>query len=64
MKARIVLILLIGVISHLSYAQCEAVTVDKIANYDASPIDTLYEADGLRNGPDYDGSTLYYPITK
>ena len=63
MKARIVLILLISAISHLSYAQCEAVTVEKITNYDASPIDTLYEADGLRNGPDYDGSTLYYPIT-
>lgn len=24
-------------------------------------IDSLYEADGLRNGDDYDGATVYYP---
>ncbi|MFT6826839.1 MAG: dienelactone hydrolase [Roseivirga sp.] len=64
MKVRIVLALLIFTISHYSYAQCESITVESISNYTALSIDSVFEADGLRNGDDYDGATLYYPAGK
>mgnify|MGYP003632174243 CR=1 FL=1 len=61
MKARLILVLLIFTISHYSYAQCEAVTVESVSKYTPLAMDSLFEADGLRNGPDYDGATLYFP---
>lgn len=42
-------------------AQCEDVTVQSLTNPGPFDIDTLTEADGIRNGPDYQGATIYYP---
>lgn len=61
MKARTIFILLMCAISHYGYAQCESITIESVSNYTAIAIDSLYEADGLRNGDDYDGATLYFP---
>ncbi|MGW8124080.1 poly(ethylene terephthalate) hydrolase family protein [Roseivirga echinicomitans] len=61
MKVRIILVLLICTFSHYSYAQCEAFTVESVSKYTPLTTDSLFEADGLRNGPDYDGATLYFP---
>lgn len=60
MKSRIMLVLLMCAISPYGYAQCKSITVESVSNYTAIAIDSLYEADGLRNGDDYDGATLYY----
>jgi len=61
MKRRLLIILALWGIAQLGYAQCENVTIESISNYTAFTIDSLYEADGLRNGDDYDGATLYFP---
>lgn len=42
-------------------AQCEDVTVESITNPGPYEVATLTEADGIRNGPDYQGATIYYP---
>lgn len=61
MKGKLILVLLIFFISNYSYAQCESVTVESVSKYTPLAMDSLFEADGLRNGPDYDGATLYFP---
>lgn len=43
------------------FAQCEDVTVANITNPGPYTVATLTEADGLRNGPEYQGATVYYP---
>lgn len=45
----------------ISIAQCEDVTIESLTNPGPFEIATLTEADGLRNGPDYNGATVYYP---
>ncbi|WP_299258878.1 T9SS type A sorting domain-containing protein [uncultured Aquimarina sp.] len=46
---------------HSSYAQCNDVTLQSISNPGPYDVETLTESDGLRNGPDYSGGTVYYP---
>ncbi|WP_432412578.1 T9SS type A sorting domain-containing protein [Rasiella sp. SM2506] len=43
------------------FAQCEDVTVANLTNPGPFDVATLTEADGIRNGPDYAGATVYYP---
>ncbi len=43
------------------FAQCEDITVESITNPGPYEVATLTEADGIRNGPDYQGATIYYP---
>ncbi len=43
------------------FAQCEDVTVANLTNPGPFNVETLTEADGIRNGPDYAGATIYYP---
>jgi dienelactone hydrolase len=43
------------------FAQCEDVTVASLTNPGPYEVATLTEADGIRNGPDYMGATIYYP---
>ncbi|MFT6053256.1 MAG: dienelactone hydrolase [Roseivirga sp.] len=62
MKSRTILVVLMLAISHYSYTQCKSISVESVSNYTAFAIDSLYEADGLRNGDDYDGATLYFPV--
>jgi len=45
-----------------SFAQdCDLITLESISNPGEFTIGSLTEADGIRNGPDYDGATIYYP---
>lgn len=44
-----------------TFAQCEDVTVASLTNPGPFDVATLTEADGLRNGPNYLGATVYYP---
>ena len=43
------------------YAQCAEVSATNITNPGPYSVGTLTEANGVRNGPDYNGSTIYYP---
>jgi dienelactone hydrolase len=45
-------------------AQCESVTLENLTNPGPYEVATLTEADGIRNGPDYTGATIYYPINQ
>ncbi len=42
-------------------AQCEGVTVASLTNPGPFEVATMTEDDGLRDGPDYFGATVYYP---
>lgn len=43
-------------------AQCEGVTIENLSNPGPFEVLTLNESDGIRNGPDYSGATIYYPV--
>lgn len=45
----------------IMFAQCEDVTIESLTNPGPFDVATLTEADGLRNGPNYLGATVYYP---
>lgn len=42
--------------------QCDGITVESLTNPGPFEVETLTEADGIRNGPDYLEATIYYPI--
>ncbi|MFT5264697.1 MAG: hypothetical protein ACI8YQ_003444 [Polaribacter sp.] len=45
-----------------TFAQdCGPLSLDSISNPGAYTYGSLTEADGIRNGPDYNGATIYYP---
>lgn len=62
MKGKTISLLLILTLSQYAYSQCESISVQTVSNFTPLPIDSLFESDGLRDGPDYLGATLYYPL--
>ena len=42
-------------------SDCSAVTIISATNYGTNTVATYLESDGIRNGDDYFGSTIYYP---
>lgn len=44
------------------FAQCDEITVESLKNPGPFKVGTLTEDDGIRNGTDYSGATIYYPI--
>jgi dienelactone hydrolase len=40
---------------------CDSVTIGSITNPGPYAVEMMLESDGLRDGPDYEGATLYYP---
>ncbi|HAQ71904.1 T9SS type A sorting domain-containing protein [Salibacteraceae bacterium] len=62
MKEKTISLLLILTLSQYAYSQCESISVQTVSNFTPLPIDSLFESDGLRDGPDYLGATLYYPL--
>ena len=44
-----------------TFAQCESVTIGSATNFGPYTVETLTEWDGIRNGPNYFGATIYYP---
>ena len=49
------------VFSNFAFSQCDDVTVPSLSNPGPYAIAVITEADGMRDGPDYDGATLFYP---
>ena len=46
------------------YSQCESFTSESITNPGEFEVSILTEGDGVRNGPEYSGSTIYYPTNE
>ena len=58
----ICLLLLVMLSTEIIWAQdCESVTLESITDPGIYEVSTLTESDGIRNGPDYAGATVYYP---
>lgn len=52
---------LLGSSTATAYAQCTSKTVSDLSTFAPLAIDSIVEANGLRNGPDYNDATIYYP---
>ena len=60
-KLHIILLFLLS--NYISFSQgCDSISLDNINNPGPYTYETIVENDGMRDGPDYFGSTLYYPI--
>ena len=56
-------LLLVMLSTEIIWAQdCESVTLESITDPGIYEVSTLTESDGIRNGPDYAGATVYYPV--
>ena len=61
MKPLISIILFIF-LGQFSFSQCDGVTIESITDPGPYSVATLKEGvDDIRNGPDYDGATIFYP---
>jgi pimeloyl-ACP methyl ester carboxylesterase len=47
--------------ANIIYAQCNGITLASLSNPGPYEVATLTEANGIRNGPNYFGATIYYP---
>ena len=47
-----------------AWSQCDAVTVESVSNFTPFAFDSIVESNGLRNGPNYDGATLFFPLNE
>jgi hypothetical protein len=60
-KLHIILLFLVS--NYISFSQvCESISLDNITNPGPYTYQTIIESNGMRNGPEYLGATLYYPI--
>ena len=60
-KSHIILLFLLS--SYISFSQgCDSISLDNINNPGPYTFQTIVENDGMRDGPEYMGATLYYPI--
>jgi dienelactone hydrolase len=62
MKTKSFLFLLFTISFKIVSSQCTNVTVKSISNFVPYAIDSVLESNGMRNGPKYDGATVYYPL--
>ena len=59
-KSHIILLYLLC--NYISFSQgCDSVSLDNINNPGPYTFQTIVESDGMRDGPEYLGATLYYP---
>jgi dienelactone hydrolase len=57
------LLLCLSLIPSSCFGQdCDSITLDSITDPGIFDVGTLTESDGLRDGPDYSGATVYYPL--
>jgi dienelactone hydrolase len=56
------LLIVLSLFSNLGYSQsCGPLALDSITDPGVYGVASLTESDGIRNGPDYSGATIYYP---
>jgi dienelactone hydrolase len=59
---RICLLICLSIFSANCFSQnCDSLALDSITNPGIYTVASLTESDGLRDGPDYSGATVYYP---
>ena len=57
----IFLTLISPLLTNIVLAQCDDVTLESLTNPGPFEVETITEGDGIRNGPNYFGATIYYP---
>jgi hypothetical protein len=60
--ALLLLTICLSLVPFDAFAQCEGVTLESLTNPGPFSVATLTEANGIRNGPNYLGATIYYPL--
>ena len=53
--------LIVSLFTSVANAQCDGITLASLSNPGPYQVATLTEANGIRNGPNYFGGTIYYP---
>ena len=64
MKFKLIFLTVILLFSKNTFSQCESVTEKSTKNYTAFKLESLAESDGLRNGPDYNDATIFFPTNR
>jgi dienelactone hydrolase len=62
MNYKLLLILFNFFVINISSQNCDDILMDNIYNPGPYNYATILESDGMRDGPDYFGATLYYPV--
>lgn len=61
MKTKFIFLFIGLAFTQRAFSQCDSITIKNVINYTPFVVDKIVEADGLRNGPDYDDATLFFP---
>ncbi len=61
MKIKLTFLLIALAFTQSAFSQCDSITVKNVITYTPFTVEKIVEADGLRNGPDYDDATLFFP---
>jgi dienelactone hydrolase len=62
MKIKVTFLILMFICVQKSVSQCDAVTVESVTNFTPFALDSIAESEGLRNGPNYNGANVFYPV--
>lgn len=61
MKIKLTFLIIALAFSQNVFSQCDSITIKNVINYTPFVVEKIIEADGLRNGPDYNDATLFFP---
>jgi len=61
---KITFLIIILALAQNAFAQCDSITVKNVTYYTPLSLDSIVESQGLRNGPDYQGATLFFPVNE
>lgn len=61
MKTKLIILFIGLAFTQHAFSQCDSITIKNVINYTPFVVDKIVEADGLRNGPDYNDATLFFP---
>lgn len=62
MNIKLTILTITLLITQHIFSQCESITIQNTTSYTPFKVDKLVELDGLRNGPDYAGAELFFPV--
>lgn len=61
---KITFLIIILAFAQNAFAQCDSITVKNVTHYTPLSLDSIVESEGLRNGSDYKGATLFFPVNE
>lgn len=56
------LLLLLFIVYFQAHSQCEEISEQTTSNFSSFEISSINQTEGLRDGDDFDGATLYFPL--